>query len=397
MCRWGRTHSQPGPGNCVPFLAGVKRHDLSRIRPPIRIEHAAQLAHRVERALGKDRFHVSHLVEPDAVLAGDAAARIDARPHDLGHRLMHSLSFFRIVRAVGDVGMKISITGMKDITNHDTVFLADIANRVEYLRQTRSRDYSILNDQVGCHPPHGPKRLLSSLPQLHPLRIIARHLHIACASIDADPPHSFEIRRDASLEPVEPDKEDRLRIPRIARGVDGILDYTNGRTIHELQCRWYDPGGDDRGSHVRRGVDRHEISEQSPHRLRLGSELDGDVQSEPEAAFRSNERATQIVAIALADLAAKLDDLTTRQDDRQRQNMVECDAVLEAVRTTSVLSDIAANRARRFARRVRRVQQPVRRDVLIEPQIYDTGLEGGASIVDIERDDLFETVDSNDD
>src|ERR1700730_15435747 len=108
MSRWAPTHSQAAPGYCVPFLAGVKRNDLSRIRPPVRIEHAAQLAHRVERALGEDGFHVSHLVEPDAVLAGYAAARIDARLHDLGHSLVHSLAFIRIVRAVGDVGMKIS-------------------------------------------------------------------------------------------------------------------------------------------------------------------------------------------------------------------------------------------------------------------------------------------------
>src|SRR5450759_1186345 len=115
------TRSQATAGHGVPFLAGVNRNDLPRIRPPLRIEHRAQLAHGVERALGKDGFHVSHLVEPNTVLTRDAAARIDACLHDLGHRLVHSLAFDRIVRAVGDVRMKISVTRVKDVAYDDAV------------------------------------------------------------------------------------------------------------------------------------------------------------------------------------------------------------------------------------------------------------------------------------
>src|SRR5207248_207686 len=47
----------------VPLLARVHRYHLAGIRPMVRVEDSAQLAHRVERALGEDRLHVAHLVE----------------------------------------------------------------------------------------------------------------------------------------------------------------------------------------------------------------------------------------------------------------------------------------------------------------------------------------------
>src|SRR3979409_239122 len=97
MSRRDWTRSQPAPRNRVPFLTAVNRNDLARVRPPVGIEHRPQLAHRVERVFGEDGFHVSHLVETDAVLAGNTAARIDARLHYLGHRLVHPLALVRIV------------------------------------------------------------------------------------------------------------------------------------------------------------------------------------------------------------------------------------------------------------------------------------------------------------
>ena len=63
------------------------------------------------------------------MLSGDAPSRIDARPHDLDHRLVHPLALGWIVGAVRNVGVKISIAGVKDIAHHDAVLLADGVNR----------------------------------------------------------------------------------------------------------------------------------------------------------------------------------------------------------------------------------------------------------------------------
>ena len=148
---------------------------------------------------------------------------------------------------------------------------------------------------------------------------------------------------------------------------------------------------------MRRFIHRHEVSEQRAHGLRLRRELYGDVESDPEATFGSNECSPEIVSITLAELAAKLDDLAAGQKDSHRQDVIERDTVLEAVGTTRILSDVPTNRASRFARWIRSVEQSMCRDVLVESEVHDPGLNGGATVLDIERDDLLETVESDDD
>src|SRR5205085_11277308 len=113
----------PTPFPYTTLFRSVHRYHFARIRPMVRVEDFAQLAHRVERALGEDRLHVAHLVETDAVLAGYAAAGGDAGLHDLDHRLVHPLALGRIIGAVGDVRVEISIAGVKHVTNEHVVFL----------------------------------------------------------------------------------------------------------------------------------------------------------------------------------------------------------------------------------------------------------------------------------
>ncbi len=102
--------------------------------------------------------------------------------------------------------MKISIASVKDVAHHDAVFLADRANGGENIRQARPRNHRVLHDQMRRQASHRSKCLLSSLPELHALRVVARDLHIPRAAIEADPPHGFEVRRNASLQSVELDE-----------------------------------------------------------------------------------------------------------------------------------------------------------------------------------------------
>ena len=98
---------------------------------------------------------------------------------------------------------------------------------------------------------HRAKRFLSPLPQLHALHIVARHFNVPSTTLGTDAANSLEICGDAGFEPVELDEEDRLGIPRITRGVNGILHDANGGTIHELEGRRNDSRCDNRGCYVR--------------------------------------------------------------------------------------------------------------------------------------------------
>ena len=126
-------------------------------------------------------------------------------------------------------------------------------------------------------------------------------------------------------------------------------------------------------------------------------QLDRDVEREPEASLRTNEGAAQIVAIALTDPAAELDDIAARQEDGHRQHVIQSDAVFETVWASGILGDVAADGARRFAGWIRSVQQSVRRHVLVESEVHYARLDCGAAVLDVERDDLLESMESDDD
>src|ERR1700737_4864951 len=240
--------------------------------------------------------------------------------------------------------------------------------------------------------PHGAKRLLASLPQLQSLDVVARDLHAPRTARNADLSHDLQVRADAGVEPVELDQQNRLRILWIARRIDRRLDHTDRRTIHELKRGWNDSRCDDGRGHARRFVHRHEVGEQRAHGLRFLRQVEGDGESETEAPFGADERPAQIVSVVLAEFASQLDDLTARQNDGYRQDVIERNSVLEAVRAARVFSHVAADGAGRFTRRIRRVQKAVRRDVLVESKVDDSRLDRRATILDVERDYLFQAM-----
>ena len=140
------------------------------------------------------------------MLASDAAAGVDARLHDLSHRLVHALALVGIVRAVGDVGMEIAVTRMENVADQNVMLFTDRVNRLENLRQLGARNHRILDDEVGSKASHGTERLLPPLPELQPLGVVAGDANIAGTASAADAANCLEIGGDARLdwEPLEP-------------------------------------------------------------------------------------------------------------------------------------------------------------------------------------------------
>src|SRR5712671_2501437 len=74
--------------------------------------------------------------------------------------------------------------------------------------------------------------------------------------------------------------------------------------------------------------------------------------------------------------------------------MIECYAVLEAVGPARILGDVPTDCARRFAGRIGSVKQAERRNVFVEAEVNDARLDGGAAILDVERNDRLEPMKS---
>src|SRR5687768_4237925 len=375
----------------------MRWNHLARVRPPLGVEHPTQLAHGVERSVAKNSLHVSHLVETDAVLSGDASTSRDARVHDLAHRLVHALALGGIVGAVGNIGVEVAVASVKDVADENAILLADRVDTLENFRQARPGNDGVLYDQVWSQTAHRTERFLPALPQLEPLDVVACNLDVSCAPLETDALHFRHIRVDSSLEPVELDEQYRFRVARISRRIDRVLYHTDRWAVHELERRGYDSGRDDGRRDARGVIDGKKIREQRPHRLRTRSQLDGDVERQPEAAFRADERAAQIVAVALTSVAAELDHVAAREHHRHGQNVVQRHTVLETVRPTCIFSDVPADGARRITGWIGSVEETVWCDVLVEPQVHDAGLYLRAPVLDVHSDDLFEPVQTHDD
>ena len=86
-----------------------------------------------------------------------------------------------------------------------------------------------------------------------------------------------------------------------------------------------------------------------------------DLERDAEQAFRSDEQARRDPARLLEAVAAEAHDGAVAEHDAHAEHVIGRHAVPEAVRAAGVERDVAANRADRLARGIRRVVQAVRR------------------------------------
>ena len=112
-----------------------------------------------------------------------------------------------------------------------------------------------------------------------------------------------------------------------------------------------------------------------------------DLRRDPERALGADEGAEQVRPVRVEGLAAELDDLAVRQHDGQARDVVDREAVLEAVGATRVLGDVAADRADLLARGIGRVEEPVRRDGAGDVEIRDARLDHDPLRSEVDLDD----------
>ena len=123
----------------------------------------------------------------------------------------------------------------------------------------------------------------------------------------------------------------------------------------------------------------------------------GDIERNTEAPFRPDECSEQIVAIRFAIRVAEMHDLAVRENGRDGADVVERDAVLEAVRPACILRDVSTDRARRLARRVRCVVKTVRRGGARERHVDDARLDGREAFDRIDRENPRQAIEADED
>ena len=108
------------------------------------IEGGTQVPHRGKVTLRKHLVHEVDFLHPNAVLAGDGAATLQAFVQDLvaGHK--HAFHLGRIPLIEQQNRMDVAIAGMEDIDDPQFISRGDFGDFAEDVRQLRAGDYAVL-------------------------------------------------------------------------------------------------------------------------------------------------------------------------------------------------------------------------------------------------------------
>ena len=107
-------------------LPSLQRKHLAGIEQPVGVEGALHPHLLLEVGGGELHAHQLALLDADAMLAGQAAAELDAQLENLRAAQLGALELARIVGVVEDQRMQIAVAGMEDIGDAEAVAPADL-------------------------------------------------------------------------------------------------------------------------------------------------------------------------------------------------------------------------------------------------------------------------------
>ena len=119
---------------------------------------------------------------------------------------------------------------------------------------------------------------------------------------------------------------------------------------------------------------------------------------DPERPLRADHDAEQVGPVVAVDrLAAECEQLAVGQDDLRAGDVVDREAVLEAVRAAGVLRDVAADGADLLARRVGGVEVALGGDGAGHVEVRDARLDDHALALEVDLEDPAHPRDGDDD
>src|SRR6056297_1331869 len=111
-----RTARSRGLRGSRPAALGCgKRKHLRRVQEPMRVEDVLHAKLGLEIVGRELRRHKIALLDADAVLAGQAAARLDAELQDLGAERLAALQVAGLVRIEKDEGVHVAVASVEDV------------------------------------------------------------------------------------------------------------------------------------------------------------------------------------------------------------------------------------------------------------------------------------------
>jgi hypothetical protein len=177
---------------------------------------------------------------------------------------------------------------------------------------------------------------------------------------------------------------------QVVAGMHEVLDRRGHRLVHHLQPRRDDAGRDEGSDRVAGLAHIVEAGHQAARQPRLGHQLDGDLGDDRQHALAADDQRQQVQARRVQRLAAELDGLALGGEAAHAQDVVQRQAVLQAMHAAAVLGDVAADGAGDLAARVGRVVQAQRRGGLADGEVAHAALHAGRAGQRVDGQDLVE-------
>jgi hypothetical protein len=211
--------------------------------------------------------------------------------------------------------------------------------------------------------------------------------------LPADRLDAGDVVLDLRCRPVELDDQDGAAAVRIVRPDSGLGRLDRHR-IHHLDRRGQDPGRDHTRDGAARLVGVPEAGKERHDDLRCAEDPQRQLRRDPERPLRADEGAEQ-VGTGVPD--RQLDELSVRQDDLGGEDVIDGEAVLEAVGAARVLGDVAADRADLLRRGVGRVVEARVRDGSRHVEVRDPRLDDDLGALDVDLEDPGQPRERDDD
>ena len=282
--------------------------------------------------------------------------------------------------------MHVAVTGMEDIGHREPRLARELRDAVQHGGQLATRNGAIHAVVVRRHATHGGEGILAPGPEARALGLILCLADLGGAGALQHLTDSRAVIHDIGFGAVQFAEQDGGGIDRIAR-VDEVLGGADRQVVHHLEPAGDDAAGDDVAHRAAGLVDIGEARHQHLGGLGPGQQAHRDFRDHPQHAFGAGHQRQHVQPGRVEAVGADRHRLAFDGQHLELEQVVNGQAVLEAVHATGILGHVAADGAGDLRGGVRRVVEPEGRGGLGNGEIAHPGLQAcGAGVgVDLEN------------